>query len=367
MIKNKLHPIKTVHKRLTACLLSVVFFLYGCVIFGTAIEIHPVTETPENKQPIISSTQTISPPTITPTIELPSITPSFTPTLPPTPVPTSTITPIQSLPGVRFPETPVRVPWQNPYPEGQLRILLLGVDLNDSILHADSITVLSVNTRQSTASLLSIPSTLYVNIPDVGMERLNNAISFGGAGKVMDTLEYNLGFRANKYLLVDARNFAEILDSIGNIKVQVASQLISRCSLPQAVDGWCDAEPGVNQMDSQTALWYVRDTAGGEPDRMRRTQEVLVAVFNRLMEIRANERIGELYNAYLPHVETDLSMDDLFSLAPSSTAIYAGQRINRFALSTKEAVPFTMPGGEQVLLLDQNSAWNLIQTAIFQL
>jgi anionic cell wall polymer biosynthesis LytR-Cps2A-Psr (LCP) family protein len=82
------------------------------------------------------------------------------------------------------------------YPEGQTRIMLVIVDNSTpNSPRADSIHLIGLNTLHETASILSIPSSLYVNIPNVGMERIYSSLIFGGPGKLLDTIEYNLGIR----------------------------------------------------------------------------------------------------------------------------------------------------------------------------
>lgn len=267
---------------------------------------------------------------------------------------------------MRFPETPVPVPLPYAYPEGQMRILLLGVDSrNINAPRVDAILLISLNTLQGTANLLSIPPTLYINIPEIGMERLGSSTYFGGNGKVIDSIQYNLGIRPDRYMAVDFKNLSLILESLQPFNVHVGAQLINRCDLPQGVEGWCAVNPGVNSMDAGMLLWYVRNSAGGDPERMRRSQEALQAIFQRLMDLRAPSRIGELYSAYQSNVETDITIEDLVNLSPVAFNLFSTRQIRSFAFSTSEAVPATLPGGENVLLLDQKAAWNLILRAVF--
>ncbi len=338
----------------------------SCVIAGTEITLAPSTSTPTEPSPTPTFTLTATRPTNTPTPIPPTATETYTSTPTATLLPTSTITFTPELPGIRFPETPVPVPLPYAYPEGQTRILLLGVDSrNMDSQRVDAILLLSLNTLQGTASLLSIPPTLYVNIPDIGMERLGSAIFFGGSGNVIDTIQYNLGIRPDRYVTVDLKNLTLILESLQPFNVQVGSQLINRCDLPQSVEGWCAVNPGLTSMDAGMLIWYVRNTAGGETERMRRSQEALLAVFQTLMEMRAPSRIDELFSAYQSNVETDLTVDDLVMLSPAAFNLFSTRQIKSFVLSTGEAAPATLPGGQNVLLLDQKAAWNLILRAVF--
>jgi polyisoprenyl-teichoic acid--peptidoglycan teichoic acid transferase len=347
------------------CILPVLvsFYLSGCSFFSQPAKptsviqngsTEPATKTATSTRIILTATKV--PPTQT---ETPSPTYTFTP------IPTQT--PTRELPGVRYPETPEPVNRLLSYPSGQVKILLLGSDSRGgSSFRTDSIVILAINPQQETASLLSIPPALYVNIPEVGMERINSAASFGGAGKVMDTLQYNLGFRPDKFLTIDFNNFTKIIGYLESIDVYAAKALTDRCDLPQAVHGWCTAAKGWNKMNNDTALWYIRSTKGGDSSRMLRGQEALIAIFSRLMSIHASTRIEELFATFNQSVETDLSIGDLQNLAPLAPVLLKPDHIHRFSFTSTEAVPFVLPGGENVLLLNQKTAWNLVNFAIFE-
>jgi len=341
------------------------FFALAAAILACSFEdINP--EKPA-ASPIIAASETVTftpEPAASATASL-SVVPSDTPI--PTEIPTSTITPTQVLPGVRFPETPIPVMREMVYPEGQTRIMLVIVDNSTpNSPRADSIHLIGLNTLHETASILSIPSSLYVNIPNVGMERIYSSLIFGGPGKLLDTIEYNLGIRANRFIAVDFEHFGQLVDNLGPINVPVGAQLSSPCNLPVAVSGRCNVFPGLIQMDKDLTLWYLRERSGGEKDRMRRSQEVLLAFFNRLMDTQAPARLGELSTLFRENMETDITEEDVVNLTPVSVAVYTNGRIRRTAMGDTEAVPFNLPDGQNVLLLDQNAAWNLTQQSFFQ-
>jgi len=350
-------------KKVAILIAGLLILFSGCGLFTPTARPTDYLQIKITSQATNSATSTRFVRTATQISSTPSAAPS--PTLTNTPTPTLTSTP--ALPGERFPETPIPVLFQSTYPERQLKILLLGSDLRgNNPIRTDSIILFTLNPHQRTVSLLSIPPALYVNIPDVGMERINSAFSFGGAGKIMDTLQYNLGVRPDKFLSVDFNNFTKIIGFLGILDVYVMTPFTDRCDLTQAVDGWCTIFAGLNQMDENTALWYVRSTNGRESSRLLRAQEVLAAVFSRLITINAISRIEELYAAFHENVETDLSISDLITLKPLEYVLQNTERMRRYSFTSTEAVPFTMPDGEEVLLLNQKAAWDLVHLAVFE-
>jgi len=296
-----------------------------------------------------------------------TLTPTDTVTPIPTDIPTSTATPTQILPGVRYPETPVPILRDKIFPEGQVRVLVVLVDNGTpNSPRADSVHLVALNPRHETASLLSIPSSLYVNIPLVGMERLYASPIFGGQGKLLDTIQYNLGIRADRFIAVDFEHIAQLVSILGPINVPVGAHLTGQCTLPVAVNGQCTVTPGLIQMDKGLTQWYLRERSGGENDRMRRSQEVFLALFTRLMDIQAPARISELSQVFRENMETDVTAEDVVNLTPISVAVYTNGRVRRASFTDVEAVPFNLPDGQNVLLLDQYAAWNLIQQVILQ-
>ena len=157
---------------------------------------------------------------------------------------------------------PTKTPWVNnaELPEGQRKILILGSDSRgDGGFRTDVILLLILNPQQGTASAVSFPRDLYVNIPGVGQDRINTAMVYGGFSLLAATFEANFGVRPDSYVLTNFGGFVEIVNSLGGIEVNAASSLTDKCDLPQANwDGYCTVEPGFIGMDGDTALWYVR-------------------------------------------------------------------------------------------------------------
>jgi anionic cell wall polymer biosynthesis LytR-Cps2A-Psr (LCP) family protein len=70
-------------------------------------------------------------------------------------------------------------------------------------------------------------------------------------------------------------------------------------------------------MDGFTALCYVRmRRVTGDFDRMRRQQEVVLAIFDRVLSLDGLSRAPELYTQFNSMVETDMELDDILPLLP---------------------------------------------------
>lgn len=87
----------------------------------------------------------------------------------------------------------------------------------------DSIMVLSVNTKNNTALMLSIPRDLWVNIPDHGHAKINSAYTDGGMDSLQEVVQDSLGLTIDYHALVDYGAFKSLVDAVGGISITIQS------------------------------------------------------------------------------------------------------------------------------------------------
>jgi len=286
-------------------------------------------------------------PTPTPFLPLPP-TPTYLPEFYQTPQPSA---PDQSGDGAvsRLPQA-----------EGQINILLLGSDQRviGGGFRTDTIMLLSINTKKKTASLLSFPRDLFLNIPGWMYQRINTAMFHGGFPLLAETLEYNFGIRPDYYISVGLDAFAQLIDSLGGIDVQVAKTLTDlRGDL-----GYYTIPAGLNHMDGYTALWYVRSRySTNDFDRTRRQQEVIQALAAHMISINAFESADEIYEIYSTYVTTNMTWTDIAPLIPLAIIIGDASQIRHYFIGPKEVIPWVTSGGAQVLLPQQDAIMAVIR------
>jgi len=255
-------------------------------------------------------------------------------------------------------------------PINQVNILILGSDYREGRgYRTDVFMLLSLYPDSKTASIISFPRDLYVFIPGVGNQRINVAQPYGGFELTNATLEENFGVSADHYIMTNFNGFKSIIDSLGGINVEVGNYLSDQCSLPQAdAAGYCTVYPGAIFMNGETALWYVRSRySTSDLDRTRRAQEVMVAIFSRMMSLDAISRIPELFAAYSYAVETDLSIEDIVPLAPLATSLLTDlSKLRRYAIGIDQVTPYVLPdSGANVLLPNYEAIAELIRQSAF--
>lgn len=298
--------------------------------------------------------------------------------------PNATITPTPFLPAdataaaaISTPEPgeptvePTATPWYQAYEpiQGQMKILLLGSDQrNDPSYRTDVIMLVTINPLQGSVTVLSFPRDLYVSIPGYFNDRINTPMEYGGFSLMQATFQENFGITPDRYMLTNFAGFTGIIDTLGGVDVYADYNLTDKCSLPIAVDKYCSLGPGWVHLDGQTALWYVRSRySTSDFDRERRAQEVIAAVFNKLMSLDAITRIPDLYNLFISSVETNVTLEDVISLAPVAPSLLLdSSKIRRYTIDYADIWPYSLPeSGASVLLPNMDAIIPKLIQAVF--
>ncbi|RPJ46223.1 MAG: LytR family transcriptional regulator, partial [Chloroflexi bacterium] len=267
-----------------------------------------------------------------------------------TAIPTATRAPTATATAVPVLPTPIRV--DQTLPEGVVHMLVLGNDLRPGGgYRTDVILLVSINTGKGTVGVVSFPRDLYVTLPGWGTNRINTAFTYGGFQMLADTFQYNFGVRPTYYAMTNFEGFEGIINGLGGIDVNVSQELTDSCDIHQGRNGSCTVKPGVTNMDGAMALWYVRSRhSTSDFDRGRRAQEVLYAIFAKLMSINAVTRLPQVYADYRNSFETNLGIEGIVPLLPvASMVVGDSSRIHRYTIGPQEAYPITTYGGAMVL------------------
>jgi len=247
-------------------------------------------------------------------------------------------------------------------PPDTVIVLLLGSDRREGWTHwrTDTLILVAVDTRGHTAGLLSIPRDLWVYIPGRGNERINTADLRGEMGKypgggpalIKKTIEYNLGLPVHYYVRVDLQGFVKIIDTLGGVTVDVDCPLSDRFPDPDSPTGFTDLDlsPGIYHLDGKTALYYSRSRLStSDFDRSRRQQKVIRGIWEQALRLDILPRIPELWQALSDAFQTDLSLEQVLTLAYLGTQMEP-QNIHGHFIDRTMVTGWRTPQGAQVVL-----------------
>lgn len=258
-----------------------------------------------------------------------------------------------------------------------LNILVIGCDTRKKggVGRSDAMILLSVNEDTEKIHMTSIMRDSYVTIPGKGNNRINAAYAFGGGSLLLDTIETNFDIDVDKYVSFDFYSFADIVDSIGGIEIEVAEAelpvLNDYLKGTNDVNGKAEStnyitKSGLQHLNGNQALGYVRIRYVGDGDfeRTSRQRMVVTKVFEKVKMLNLLE-INELMNAFLPQVRTNLTQEEILSLL-LKTLEYLQYDLESHRLPVDDSWKYLRVNGMSVLGIDLEKNQNALKEFITQ-
>ncbi|NBW29090.1 LytR family transcriptional regulator [bacterium] len=231
---------------------------------------------------------------------------------------------------------------------GRINILVAGNSSDDSGHQGadltDSIMILSINTKNSTAYLLSVPRDLYVNIPGNGWSRINSAYDYGvssnfsesgypngGMGLLEKVISKDFNLRIDYYALINYSAIRDAVNSVGGITVNIQSSdprgLYDPSKDYTTNDHLVDLSNGLHKINGQQALDLARargDAYGsygyGNSDftRTENQRMMILALKSKVLSAGTLSnpfKMANLFMALSKNIQTDINL-------PSAHSIY---------------------------------------------
>ncbi len=252
-------------------------------------------------------------------------------------------------------------PWDG---SSRVTILLMGLDYNDwragQTPHSDTMMLLTIDPINKKAAMLSIPRDLWVNIPGFDYGRINEAyfdgevykLPGGGAELARQTVEQFIGVPVQYYVVIDFNAFIELIDEIGGVEI-VSYQDVT-------VEKFGGGEEQVllkgqkYTLDGALTLAYARDrhTSGGDVDRAKRQQQVIMAFRNRIVKYQdLPELISKapaIYQSLSSGIYTNMNFTDAMKLGVLALQLDT-DNIDRGVINYEMVIQATSPDGEAIL------------------
>ncbi|MCI9336806.1 MAG: hypothetical protein HFH93_04550 [Lachnospiraceae bacterium] len=216
--------------------------------------------------------------------------------------------------------------------DGVINILLIGNDSreNGEDGRSDAMILLSISSRTKKIYMTSLLRDIYVDIPGYEGNRLNAAYAFGGARLLMDTIEQNFDIPVNRYILVNFEAFANLVDAVGGIDLELSKGEIEYVNgylweynmLTGRPDGTDNMDASVAEngpvevhLNGPQALAYSRNRyIGTDFGRTERQRKILTAVIGKLPGAVLTNA-GGLVDSLMPNLTTNLTQSECFRLS----------------------------------------------------
>ena len=212
-------------------------------------------------------------------------------------------------------------------------VLLVGVDRRDKSWagNSDSMILMSLNYEKKQISMISLMRDTYVNIPGIGMRKLNAAHANGAGPLLLETVTQNYKVQVDRYVSVDFNSMIDIIDKLGGVEltlsddeVRVANNYITEmCNLRKLdPNSYYFIKGGTKTCSGIQAVAYARIRYVGNADYQRTERQR--TVLTKMMEKIKDMSLPELYSFaedVLPLVTHNIPEDEMWSLLAKSPSL----------------------------------------------
>ena len=207
----------------------------------------------------------------------------------------------------------------------KIMVMIMGVDEREGdVGRSDTLMVATLDPKKKKAALLSIPRDTRVKIKGNGFDKINAAYAYGGYQLTQDTVENLLGVQMEHYVIINIKSFKKIIDAIGGVDINVEKRMYYEDIWDDDGGLLIDLQPGMQHMDGDTAITYVRyRDEEGDIGRISRQQKFMQAVMDRITSPAIIPRIPAIVKEIIGSVETDLSVKQIIEFL---TALKEAQR-----------------------------------------
>jgi LCP family protein required for cell wall assembly len=254
-------------------------------------------------------------------------------------------------------------------PDARINILVLGIDRRAGMTdpaRTDTMLLFTLDRQARTAGMLSINRDLWVQIPGGQRQGKINTAHFlgeaervpgGGPALAMQTVQAALDVPVQYYLRLNFSAFEQLIDLIGGVDLYVA-ETIDDPDYPDAGFGYepFHIDAGWQHLDGRTALKYARTraTPGSDLDRVKRQQQVILAVRDKLLQEKRLPQflaqIGSLLSMYGGSIQTNLTPGQLSELIDFAAGIDR-DKIYAVTLDGQWIEEYFTPDGQDAIAL----------------
>jgi len=227
--------------------------------------------------------------------------------------------------------------------KNRVSILTLGLDKSTvredwGSFRTDTMILVTIDFTTKNVDMISIPRDSYVKLVnargaviksggDAVFGKINSAFPTGGGSDkdgyayAMNTVSYLMGGIPIRYYLGFDMNVVEdVVNAMGGVDYNVDTEV--------DLDGVV-LHPGMQHLNGVQVLQYARQRKGSSDiARVERQQKILTAIFQQLKKTGNIVKLPQLYGAVSKNIETNLTTEQIASLALLATNMKTSQ-LNR--------------------------------------
>ncbi len=209
------------------------------------------------------------------------------------------------------------------YVSRPVNILVMGIDKvpgvsdsSDEVFsgRSDTMLLLRVDPSDQTVNLLSIPRDTQVEIPGIGVTKINQANASGGPALARQAVTNSMsGLEVDRYVRVSTNAFRELVDLLGGVEVYVPKPM-SYVDNTQKLK--IDLAQGWQTLNGDQAEQFARfrQDSLGDIGRVQRQQTLIKALRSKLASPLMLPRVPSLITLMQKYIDTNLSVEEMLAL-----------------------------------------------------
>ncbi len=179
---------------------------------------------------------------------------------------------------------------------------------------SDTMLLVRLNPEDGTASILTIPRDTQVEIPTIGLSKINAANAHGGADLAATVVSRTFDdVPVDRYVRISTDAFRELVDLVGGVEVNVPERMQYT---DQTQKLKIDLQPGLQNLNGVQAEGFARFRydAMGDIGRAQRQQVLMKALQKKVANPMMLTQLPQLYGVMQKQIDSDLSLQEMLSL-----------------------------------------------------
>lgn len=197
-------------------------------------------------------------------------------------------------------------------------VLFVGIDDSEKrgqgaeTSRSDALILATLNNKNKTIKLLSIPRDSYVYIPHVGYkDKITHAHSYGGTYASVETIEELFDIPIDYYVRLNFNAFIDVVDALGGVEVEVPYDMVEKDEndFPTV-----QLQQGLQRLNGRETLALARTRkADSDLERGKRQQEILKAIILEAASVSAVTKYDDVIEAVGDNMRTNMTFNEMKS------------------------------------------------------
>lgn len=248
------------------------------------------------------------------------------------------------------------------FEDGEMNILVLGSDAREGETQedqrSDTMMLVHIPETRDEMYVMSIMRDLWVEIPEVGMSKVNSAQSHGGYPLTIQTVEGLTGADIDHMVIVDFDGFSDLTTALGGVEIDNDMAFSAGQANPSYYP------EGTIRLEGTDALRFVRERKAftdGDYQRVKNQQKFLTGIASQVLDsstLTNPSKISDMVSSFTPYLTVDESLD-------AQTLVNYGMSMSKMRASN--ITSFTIPnagtgttrGGASVVWPDEEELANM--------